>query len=139
MNHNVASGHKKGDESDFGMYSGPIPPPDLLRHYSEIDPTFPDRIIKLAESEQQFRQSEDSKNNKTERAVLRSDAIIRFFIPIMASVVCLAIIALGGYAFYNKLEWGGAIVSVSFIAAILISFSKLMKQTRGNTPAKQGK
>ena len=31
-------------------FQGPIPPPDALKAYGGIDPAFPDRIIKMAES-----------------------------------------------------------------------------------------
>jgi uncharacterized membrane protein len=30
-------------------YRGPIPPPNMLEGYREIDPSFPERIIKMAE------------------------------------------------------------------------------------------
>ncbi len=31
---------------------GPLPPPKILREYKEIDPSFPERIFKMAEKEQ---------------------------------------------------------------------------------------
>ena len=34
---------------------GPTPPPDELKELAEIDKTFPDRIIRMAEKEQSFR------------------------------------------------------------------------------------
>ena len=34
---------------------GPIPPPEILKGYKEIDPSFPERIFKMAEKEQRFR------------------------------------------------------------------------------------
>ena len=38
------------------MYSWPIPDPNTLSKYWDINSNFPDRIIKLAEKEQNFRQ-----------------------------------------------------------------------------------
>lgn len=35
------------------FFHGPIPPPAVLKEYAEIDPSLPDRILKMAELEQQ--------------------------------------------------------------------------------------
>jgi uncharacterized membrane protein len=32
------------------LFSGPLPPPATLKGYSEIDPQYPERIFKMAES-----------------------------------------------------------------------------------------
>lgn len=39
------------------MYSGPIPPPEALARYEEIQPGAADRIIKMAEKQQEHRMS----------------------------------------------------------------------------------
>ncbi len=39
-------------EAHFQQFSGPIPPPDLLRTYEEILPGTADRILAMAEREQ---------------------------------------------------------------------------------------
>lgn len=134
MDHKSARGHQEGAKNDVELYQGPIPPPHILSHYKEIDPQFPAIILKMATDEQAQRHSEETKNNRIQRAVLRSDAMIRFFIPIGAVVVVLGILALAAYAFYSKQEWGGSIVSVTFIGAVLIGFSRLMFQTKNNIP-----
>lgn len=33
------------------LYQGAIPPPDMMEHYKEIDPSFPSRILAMAEDE----------------------------------------------------------------------------------------
>lgn len=33
----------------LSSHSGPLPPPDTLKGYAEIDPSFPERIMKMAE------------------------------------------------------------------------------------------
>jgi uncharacterized membrane protein len=35
--------------SSFEEYSGPIPPPETLQKFGDIDPSIPERIIKMAE------------------------------------------------------------------------------------------
>lgn len=37
------------------LIKSPVPPPDWMAGYGEIDPTAPDRILRLAETEQQHR------------------------------------------------------------------------------------
>ena len=36
-------------------FVGPVPPPDLLRQYEEISPGFADRLIQMAEAQQNHR------------------------------------------------------------------------------------
>lgn len=40
-----------------GMFSGPLPPPELLRQYEEILPGLPERIVSSWEAESQHRRS----------------------------------------------------------------------------------
>lgn len=41
-------------------YSGPIPPPNILAGYDKINPGFADRVIKLAEKEQEHQHENDN-------------------------------------------------------------------------------
>jgi uncharacterized membrane protein len=41
-------------------FSGPLPPPDALAGYGRIDPTFPERIVRLAEEEAQHRRRSET-------------------------------------------------------------------------------
>lgn len=42
-------------EQRLEMYSGPLPHPDLLRRYQEIVPDAPERILKMAEKQNEHR------------------------------------------------------------------------------------
>ena len=50
-----------GEQSSF---VGPIPPPEFLSQYKAIDPTYPDRIMHLAENEQRIKEYEIETNYK---------------------------------------------------------------------------
>lgn len=106
---------------------GPIPPPHIMKEYFEIDPSFPDRIMKMTEQEALHRRSEDKKINRCRRAEIRSDGITRFVSPF------LAFLALGSYMFltYKIFEMGysnaGSILSVSGLGIILIGFYRFTK------------
>lgn len=43
------------------MYSGPIPPPDALAQYEKIQPGAADRILKMAEKQQEHRMALETK------------------------------------------------------------------------------
>ena len=42
-------------------FSGPIPPPESLAHYGQVDPTMPNRILALAEREAENRHNVERK------------------------------------------------------------------------------
>ncbi len=77
------------------LFMEPIPSPELMKQYAEVDPTFPDRILKMAEAESAHRQSEEKKLNKCRRAEIRSDGFGRL------SALFLAFFALGGVWLFN--------------------------------------
>ena len=39
------------------QFSGPIPPPEMLTQYASVNPDIPNRIITMAETQQQHRQT----------------------------------------------------------------------------------
>ena len=42
-------------QTQFSIREAPTPPPNELRELQQIDPTFPERLIKMSEKEQSFR------------------------------------------------------------------------------------
>lgn len=52
-NHSTNSENKVTVQGLF--YQGPIPPPEVLEKYEKISPGFADRIVKMAEIEQEHR------------------------------------------------------------------------------------
>jgi uncharacterized membrane protein len=70
------------------MYSWPIPDPDTLSKYWDINSNFPDRILKLAESEQNFRQ-DTTKDLIAKEFNLQKSALLLWFI-ILICVIILA-------------------------------------------------
>jgi uncharacterized membrane protein len=76
-------------------YSGPLPPPDVLQKYNEIEPGLVDRIMKMAESQAQHRHNLESfvigQRSKNERL----GATYGFIIAGMAIVGSFVLIGLG--------------------------------------------
>lgn len=51
-------------------FSGPIPPPDVLSEYREIDSSFPERCMKMAEKEQEHRHAMEREITELEKKKL---------------------------------------------------------------------
>lgn len=44
-------------QRELNIFQGPLPHPDVLKGYAEVDPSFPDRVIGLTENQSQHRQN----------------------------------------------------------------------------------
>ena len=66
------------------LYSGPLPHPDLLKKFKEIDESYPERIFKMTE---RYQEADVKALDRTSRA--------NFIVPILGQVFTL-IIALSG-------------------------------------------
>lgn len=47
-------------------WSGPLPPPNDLAKFGQVDPTFPERIMRLAESEAEHRRQLEAQTIKSD-------------------------------------------------------------------------
>jgi uncharacterized membrane protein len=100
-------------------FSGPMPPPSLLRHYEEICPGSADRMLRMAEQEAEHRR-------KTESAIV--NAQIEHFNKqfsesrrgqICALIITLAALAGGVYSAIQGHEIAGSIIGVGGIGGIV--------------------
>jgi len=71
------SSESAGERRSYARYSsvsfiGPLPPPELLRGYHEIDPSLADRIVKMAEREQDHRHQMEDNETKHREMVITS-------------------------------------------------------------------
>ena len=48
-------GEKSVTQIKTTIIQSPFPPPELLEKYKEIDPSFPQRVLKMVEDEQKYR------------------------------------------------------------------------------------
>ena len=118
------------DLQEHKLYMGPVPSPDIIKEFGEIDPSFPERLITLAENEAKHRQSEVAANNKVIRQEIRSDAIVRFVAPFMSFIIVLAVLYLTYYAFSRGLQWGGALIGLPSLALVVTVFTKFTNNRR---------
>ena len=97
--------------SEFTAFSGPIPPPDLLKQYDEIEPGRAARLLNLAEDQSRHRM-------ELEKKIVDSD-IRRSWAGLAGGlVVCLAVVAVGALAVTQSQAVAGSTMIVGAITAL---------------------
>jgi uncharacterized membrane protein len=110
----LQSAHAAVFKAELEQYCGPIPPPSMLKQYGEIDSSFPNRIMIMAEGQATHRQN-------LETIVIKSD-ISRSKMGLFAGVF-VVILAFGTSIFfiYHGFQvWGGIVGGSSIIGLVSI-------------------
>ena len=108
-------------------YIGSIPHPDIIKKLGDINPSFPERIMKMTEA-----------NNSHDIWMGRYDFILGLTAQINTLIICLAGFGIGAFFLING-NITGAIVSpvISSVAAIamtaLKNFRKQQPSTKNDT------
>ena len=74
--------------SELRLFAGPLPPPDLLKEYNEAFPGCAERIVAMAEKEQQHRHETSKQETSAEILLARRGQLI--------GAALAAIVLLGG-------------------------------------------
>lgn len=90
-------------------FSGPIPPPEMLRKYEEICPGSADRIIAMAENQSRHRQDLESK-------VVTSNCSNERLGMIFGFIVCVLAISVGAYLILHGKNTSGLVAIITAIA-----------------------
>jgi uncharacterized membrane protein len=118
---------EKGDERHEGgaqsisaviqslNFSGPLPPPILLRQYDEVVPGAAERIIKMAEEQAAHRQ-------RLERQVVSTDNIKSVLGTILAFVVAIVGLGCSFWAAINGHPEFGTVLGVGTLASLVYTF-----------------
>jgi uncharacterized membrane protein len=102
-------------------FSGPVPPPSIMEGWERVLPGSADRILKMAEKQQ------DADISLTERKLDRDDAFRTKGLYLGAGLILL-LLALAGFALWTAQPWvASAILGGGFIAVIVAYFN----MTRG--------
>lgn len=78
-------------------YSGVVPPPVLLKQFNEVDPTFAERIFKMAEAQNEHSIKQEESITKNEYKIKARGQLAALFIVILGYV--LAFVSL---VFFNN-------------------------------------
>lgn len=108
------------------MFAGPLPHPDILKGYGNIDSSFPDRILKLAEKDQEHSISMEEyaikENFKANRR--GTDAGL---------IVCILAIFIGAFLIYNDKSVAGLVTLFTPLAGLIVVFIKSNKKDNSNS------
>ncbi len=96
-------------------YSGPIPPPATLEGYGKIDPTFPDRIISMAEKEQNHQHQMETKMRDNDYTLSRRGQNF-------AMILTLLLTGAAVFSMYVGSNIGGGIFSGTVLAFGIYAF-----------------
>ena len=94
-----------------GSFSGPIPPPQVLREYDEILPGLAGRIVAQAERQTEHRISLESK-------VIESDISRSRQGPICGLIVALACVGGGIITVLYGHDWAGTTIATAAVVAL---------------------
>jgi uncharacterized membrane protein len=103
-------------------WSGPLPPPAALEQFERASPGAADRILRMAEREEQHR-------HRLEQEMQRSDSKIRSRGQIMAFVLALMVIGGGVWLIDRGRNWEGLVAILAPVATLIGLF--LYNQERG--------
>jgi uncharacterized membrane protein len=96
------------------MYSGPIPHPDILKKFGDIDPSFPERIMKMTED-----------NNKADVIMRNRFSLAGLAVPLAGQIFSFFISCIGfGVAIVlglKGIEAGAITATIGGIAPIIIA------------------
>ncbi len=118
-----ASGQAQVRQEVQQLFSGPIPPPNVLENYERVLPGSADRIIKMAESEVRHRQ-EFEKINLT--ATIRETKIGQ----ILGFLIGVTTIVAGTISAINGAEIAGTVIGSSGVAGLVSVFILGRKQSK---------
>lgn len=106
------------------IFQSDYPPPEMLQKYAQIDPTFPDRLLKMAEIEGAHRR-------KMERRVTGWSVFLDLLGTILAPAVVVAILYVGYLFMQNNHANEGAWVIGTVTVALAVAF--LTRGKRGKS------
>ncbi|MEA3277059.1 MAG: DUF2335 domain-containing protein [Pseudomonadota bacterium] len=111
-------GHKEERRAlVHARFSGPLPPPEILQHYKEIEPDFPERILRLTEGEAAHRRELNMK-------ALGVDRLETVLGQVFGFLVALAAFATAGVLGYLGHPAASTIVGGATIGGLVAAFIK---------------
>ena len=95
--------------------SGPIPSPEDLAKYKQIDPELVNRIVSMAEAQQRHRHDRDIK-------VVTTDCLLKKWGQIFALAVAMVGLSIGGFLFYCGRDTGGTVLVGGVLVSLVVAF-----------------
>lgn len=113
------------------FYTGPIPEPAALAEYERINPGLADRLVTMAEKEQDFRHLTLRRRNLAQIWITASGQIFGFLVAVMT-------IGIGGFLLYHDKETAGFTSLVSGVVMLVAAFVYRRNRNRAQPSQQQG-
>lgn len=92
------------------LYSGVVPPPSLLEQFNKVDPTFADRIFKMAEAQNEH-------SIKSEERIIRNNFISKLIGQLAMLFIIIAFLT---FTFVSLLVFKNAYAGIAGVAGTVI-------------------
>lgn len=112
-------------------FSGPIPPPEIIKGYELILPGAADRILTMAENQSKHRQDMEEKIITSESRDSLLGVLFAFFLGIGCIVAAIIIVVLVPQ---NSGAISGAILGLAGISSIIVTFIKGTRSSHNSSP-----
>jgi|GEM_PF-2361033 len=103
-------------------YRGPLPPPDMLAGYEQVKHGFADRIIKIAENEQNHRQEMEKIYAQSSEHQLDRNTTLSFRGQLFAFVIAMTAVCGGIYLIANDKSAAGLTAIIAALVALVAVF-----------------
>ena len=100
------------------IFSGPVPPPEVLEKYEQIQPGFAERLLKMAEKEQESRIESQQKAFDAEKELATFELNNYKRGQIFALVSVFLVVALCGYALFKNFDKSARDIGVAVIIGV---------------------
>lgn len=105
-------------------YQSPLPPPEVLQKYNQIQPGLVEKIIELTETQANHRRAlEDKQLEAQVQHWERRDREAKLG-QIFAFIISVCAIGGGVYVALNGYQWAGTIISALGLGSIVTAFIK---------------
>ena len=113
---------QKVQQTVSAEYYGPIPPSKEMAQYGQIDPSFPHRILEMAELEQRHRHKIETSDMDYSAEFARKSFIERRISQIFALIIAIFVTGCGTYLILNGHPVAGSVVSGTCLVGLVSAF-----------------
>ena len=109
------------------MHSGPLPAPSEFAAYGEVIPDAPERILKMAEKEQEHRHAQDDAKTEILKQQQKYDNRNSLIGLIFGIFILIGVLSVGYYLIINGKEasgWASIIGAAAIVIKALIDQNK---------------
>ena len=103
-------------------FSGPLPHPEALRQYQEVDPGLVGRIVTMAEAEMRERHEAERRYLEAEVEQMRRDFHEARIGQLCALTIGLTAFVAGAYTAVHGAEIAGGLIGVGGVGSIIAAF-----------------